>query len=154
MPFGVVWPDGPATYTPFLPLQCSAQISIPQALHTQLCCSCGAQSLLCISTHVLCSWLWDLILTELLYTLDAVFCFPPATPLVPSAFPHLLFICTHLSTSPFCCQETAGLHEEWAISFAGPLHQVCTTVWALKALLAAALTEMNIVYLCNAQQVT
>lgn len=84
------------------------------------------------------------------YTLAFVFWFPPFCPLLPSAFFHLLFTYIYPPPPP----AVRVHHGELASSFPGLLHQVCTTLWALKALLAAALTEMNVVYLCNAQQVT
>lgn len=57
----------------------------------------------------------------------------------------------HLHISVRCLSLLSG---ELAISFTGLLHQVSTGLWALEALPAAALTEMNLVYLCNAQRVT
>lgn len=69
-------------------------------------------------------------------------------PFDSSAPPHLL-LTLHISVR--CRLLLSG---ELAISFTGLLHQVSAGLWALEALPAAALTEMNLVYLCNARRVT
>lgn len=141
-----MWPDGPATNTPFLPLQSCSDLHSPGSSGTAvlLLCSFGAESLLCISTHVLCSWLWDLILTELLIPLMLFF----VCPLLSSdalCFPHLLFIYRHLSTSPFCCQDSMRSEPSSLLGFCIK----CAQQFGLWRLCTGCCSEMNIVYLCN-----
>lgn len=131
----------------------AAQISVPHALHAD---NCAVFALLefnpsCASPHTY--WLCNDEAWSLQRYLHPCFCFL----IPPSALFYALPSFTCCLLTYICLPPPSAVrvhHGELASSFTGLLHQVCTTLWALKALLAAALTEMNIVYLCNAQQVT
>lgn len=121
----------------FLPQQCCCSNLFSPSRQQYCLCSAGAESLLCIVSVMI---RYDSYRSA--YAPAFAVWFLPSAPPLPSAHLHISIRCLPL------------LSGELAISFTGLLHQVSTGLWALEALPAAALTEMNLVYLYNAQRVT
>lgn len=111
----------------------AAQLSIPQALHTQLCCSWAFLELnpFCASPHMYCGHDYETwSLQSCAHILMLLFASPPL-PSDPLCFSLTTCLFTDICPPPlFAVRTPWGMSHQLCWAF----HQVCTTVWALKAL--------------------
>lgn len=125
----------------------AAQISIPQALQAQLCCSCALLDLnpFCASPHMYCAHDYETwSLQSCLYPW-CCFLFVPCCPLMPSASLTSCLFTDICPPPPLCYQDSMRSEPSSLLGFCIK----CAQQFGLWRLCTGCCSEMNIVYLCN-----